>query len=260
MNKKQNKHDQKILIPIIVVVLILAAGIGLFSILQQPAFPEPQNNREITEQTEDKQANQTIYTCEGSPFGIGYDKFDDRMVDLGVCWVRPEVLVWNLAEPEKGKFDWSRTDAVLNENNRNNIDMVVTIKSFNRWDQGKERGGGDILVKDIDAYQTFLQKAVKRYPFVKAWQIGNEPDFQRSWADTPENFLTLMKVSYQAIKRANPDALVVIGGVSDPNDLSEGFWPEIFKQLGRLKEKERYFDVFDAHWFLHQDKHKEDIA
>ena len=69
-----------------------------------------------------------------------------------------------------------------------------------------------------------------------------------------------MKVSYQAIKRANPDALVVIGGVSDPNALSEGFWPEIFKQIGRGKEKERYFDVFDAHWFLHQDKYKEDIA
>ena len=216
--------------------------------------------REITEQTENKQTNQTIYTCEGSPFGIGYDKFDDRLVDLGVCWVRPETLPWALAEPEKGKFDWSQTDAVLNENNRNNLYMVVTISSFNHWDQGRKRGGGNKLVKDIDAYQTFLQKAVKRYPFVKAWQIGNEPNYQRSWADTPENYLTLMKVSYQAIKRANPDALVVIGGVSDPNALSEGFWPEIFKQLGRWKEKERYFDVFDAHWFLHQDKYKEDIA
>jgi hypothetical protein len=221
--------------------------------------------REIVNQKDSRQTKQSPFNCKDSPFGIhDIDKFDDRLVDLGACWVRHAgltALVWDIAEREKGKFDWSRTDTALNDTYRNNIHMVVVINSFNHWDQGRERGpGSKKLVKDIEAYQSFLQKAVKRYPFVNAWQIENEPNYQRLWADTPENYLTLMKVSYQAIKRANPDALVVIGGVSDPNALSEGFWPEIFQQLDRWKGKERYFDAFDAHWFLHQDKYTEDIA
>ena len=220
--------------------------------------------REITNQSAGKETKQAVSNCKDSPFGIhDIDKFDERLVDAGACWVRhagKTALIWDLAEPERGKFDWSRTDEVLNQTNRNNIETIVNISTFNHWDQGRERGrGSKKLVKDIAAYQAFLQQAVRRYPFVKAWQIENEPDNKLFWPDTPENYLTLLKVSYQAIKRANPDALLVIGGASHPTALDGKFWSEVFQLLEKQRGKERYFDVFDIHWFLHVDRYMQNI-
>lgn len=220
--------------------------------------------KDVPNQKDTVKSEQIVSDCKDSPFGIhDIDKFDDRLVDLGTCWVRNAgrtSLVWNIAEPEKGKFDWSRTDAVLNDLHRNNICMIVNISTFNHWDQGRERGrGSKKLVKDINAYQSFLEKAVQRYPFVNAWQIENEPNNPMFWADTPENYLILLKASYQAIKHANPDALVVIGGASHPRALDENFWSQIFMLLEKEKEKAHCFDVFDCHWFLHADRHMENI-
>ncbi|MBI4838810.1 MAG: cellulase family glycosylhydrolase [Nitrospirae bacterium] len=220
--------------------------------------------REITNQSSEKQTKPVTAGCKDSPFGIhDIDKFDERLADAGTCWVRhagKTSLIWDMAEPERGKFDWSRTDEALNETHRSNIETIVNISTFNHWDQGRARGrGSKKLVKDIAAYQAFLQQAVRRYPFVKAWQIENEPDNKLFWPDTPENYLTLLKISYQAIKRANPEALVVIGGASHPTALDGRFWSEVFQLLEKQRSKERYFDVFDIHWFLHVDRYMQNM-
>ncbi|MCK4788622.1 MAG: hypothetical protein KAV87_33075 [Desulfobacteraceae bacterium] len=191
------------------------------------------------------------------PFGIhDIDQFDDRLLDLGIGWIRYPAkgsMVWDIIEPERGVFDWTLSDAALNEARRNGMHMLVNVISFNRWDQGRGRGRGSRkLPKDLAAYKAFLEKAVRRYPFVDAWQIENEPDRRISWADTPENFAELLCTAYPVIKGANPDALVVAGGASRPLALSEEFWSRFFTRLQGLSAAgNRCFDVFDCHWFLH---------
>jgi glycosyltransferase involved in cell wall biosynthesis len=191
------------------------------------------------------------------PFGIhGIDQFDDRLLDLGIGWIRYAAkcsMVWDIIEPERGVFDWTLSDAALNEARRNGMHMLINVISFNRWDQGRGRGRGcRKLPKDLAAYKAFLEKAVRRYPFVDAWQIENEPDRRISWADTPENFAELLCTAYPVIKGANPDALVVAGGASRPLALSEEFWSRFFTRLQGLSTAgNRCFDVFDCHWFLH---------
>jgi len=192
------------------------------------------------------------------PFGIhDIDQFDDRLLDLGIGWIRYPAkgsMVWDIIEPERGVFDWSLPDAALNEARDKGMHMLVNIISFNRWDQGRGRGVGcRKLPKDMAAYKAFLEKVVRRYPFVDAWQIENEPDLEISWADTPERFADLLCTAYPVIKGADPDALVVAGGASRPMALKEEFWSRFFTRLQELSQAgNRCFDVFDCHWFFHQ--------
>lgn len=213
---------------------------------------------EITGQSK-KQPTFTI--SEESPLGIAGYEFDKQLLDVGVSWLRGgrASLRWAAVEPEKGRFDWSKIDAALKDIRENNLYCVVLVGCFNQWDQGTvaKRGMPKKLPRNLAAYQSFLKKAVKRYPFVKAWQIGNEPNYSRAWGDTPQNYLKLLRVSYQAIKQVNPNALILTGGVSDPRSLDKEFWPKFFQELAKQGAKERCFDVFDTHWFLHQGRYME---
>lgn len=213
---------------------------------------------EVSESPDAQQAGQSADSCVKSPFGLhDIGEFDSRVLDLGTCWIRSIAstgLLWAEAEPEKGKYDWSKTDAALNELHENNLHILLVVDAFNHWDQGVTSLRGNLrkLPKDLNAFQSFIQKAVERYPFVDAWQIGNEPDSPRIWGDTPENYLKLVQASYQAIKQTNPEALVVAGAVSGPQALREKtFWKVFFEELKKQNGQERCFDAFDAHWFLH---------
>jgi hypothetical protein len=50
---------------------------------------------------------------------------------------------------------------------------------------------------------------------VPAWQVWNEPNLEHFWANpNPQHYATLLKATYAAIKRADPEALVVWGATS----------------------------------------------
>ncbi|NJO04799.1 MAG: hypothetical protein HC876_04280 [Chloroflexaceae bacterium] len=81
---------------------------------------------------------------------------------------------------------------------------------------------------DLDAYAAWAAKVVERYdgdgdddapgsPRVAAWQIWNEPDQDGTWlpqADPPR-YGAMLKLAYDAIKQADPTALVAYGRCDD---------------------------------------------
>jgi len=114
---------------------------------------------------------------------------------------------------------------------------------------------------DMAGFLKFLSAAVERYdgdgindapgsPVVTHWQIENEVDGHNFWGDTPENYARLLKASYQIIKKANPKARVIIAGASSIDGFYKFYIP-VLKELQNIADKrdERYFDVFDIHWY-----------
>lgn len=217
-----------------------------------------------------------------SPFGI-HDaaEKDAYLEDLGIHWRRAAGLlgiVWGRIEPEKGHFDWSfisRIDDFISRNHKKGIQMMITILTPNPWDQLPPEKAKDFLKKqhgeqekeltfrlpkDLDAYANFLQKIVERYdgdgvddapgsPTVRYWQIDNESDI--FWKDNPENFARLVKLSYKAIKKASPEAQLVLSGVGMPRGFL-AFYVPMLRKLDEIKDKpeEKYFDIFDLHWWV----------
>ena len=223
-----------------------------------------------------------VYNKNTSPFGIHEppsDNYDPRLDDLGVPWVRlsgPSGIVWDADEPEKGKSSFSRTDKIFKLYHDRKINMLVTIYSFNVWAQGgvsksiKETKEGPMkessvkvarLPVNIDDYKNFLTKVIERYdgdgiddapgsPVVNYWQIGNEPfSMDPRWEGTSKDFAYLTKISYQTIKKANPNAFVFLAGVGYPDEYHLSYIP-IFNELDKMKDNphDRYFDGFDFHW------------
>ena len=212
-----------------------------------------------------KGGSQTIDAhYEDSPFGIqDLSQYDPNMIDLGARWARlsgPTGLVWDADEPSLGEFDWNRADRVINSFSEQNINLIVTILCFNKWDQeGLETQPGLVkygLPNNLEAYKNYIKTAVKRYPQINYYQIENEPT--NTWSGTSEDFAKLIKVTYLTIKEVNPNAKIVLAGIATPESFYK-FYVPMFNELNRSKDSAnaQYFDIIDLHWsgqFEYMDK------
>jgi len=255
MTEKSNKKKKIIIYSIIVAVatIIVVAIIITIIIVMRQKLDDP-IGCEITGTCE-----QPTTTGQISPFGIHGGPnpiFDTNNIDLGVKIVRYGGITgaWGNIEKTKGKYDWSKLDQMIQDTNDADMEAMITVRSFNQWDQGVPGLSPEhfLYPKDINAYLKFLNTFVERYdgdgindapnsPVVDYWQIENEVN-GNFWSDTPENFAKLLTQAYQTVKSANPDAKVVIGGVSSPKGFD--YYIKILKSL-----TQKSFDIFDLHWY-----------
>ncbi|HXV44700.1 MAG TPA: carboxypeptidase regulatory-like domain-containing protein, partial [Anaerolineae bacterium] len=92
------------------------------------------------------------------------------------------------------------------------------------WQQGWPRGAG-----------------------IRYWEVWNEPDYNLFWRGTVEEYYRLLEVAYKSIKAADPEAIVILGGLAfyDQRD----WFPALLRQTGGDPSR-AYFDVFSFHHYL----------
>ncbi|MBU0976313.1 MAG: hypothetical protein ABIE03_01250 [Patescibacteria group bacterium] len=197
----------------------------------------------------------------------------------GVYWQRSFDLFWNDLEKEKGIYDWSMFDNRMKEIDDMGIYAVVTIKPFANWDQNAchdkayeaifdPKKGGNLKVGipcDMEAYSKFLESVVERYDGdgnddmpgliipIKYWEIMNEPSMQggstggmgeelKFFVGTSEEYLEILKTSYEVIKKADSEAKVLQGGQAGMQETFVDFWEPVFEAGGG-----DYFDIANIH-------------
>ena len=210
----------------------------------------------------------------------------------GVYWVRAFDMFWNDIEPQKGQFNWSIQDERMKEFTEQEIYPLVIVKPFANWDQNTchpdslyeaEAHGPMIGEKikvgkpcDMTAYAQFLEKAVERYDGdgkddmpgleipIKYWEIMNEPSMQggvtggvgeelKFFKGTSDEYLEILKTSYQTIKKADSRALVLHAGMAGMQQNFQSFWEPIFDQGGG-----NYFDIANIHT-INTDENRHDL-
>jgi hypothetical protein len=155
------------------------------------------------------------------------------------------------------------------------IDPIVTVNFTPAWAQKVPNSFcGPIREDKLQAYASFMKDAVAYYgapPYnVKYWELGNEPDVDPKvvssdsvfgcWGDPNdpyyggEYYAEMLKVIYPAIKEADPQAKVLIGGLlldcdptnppEDKDCLSSKFFEGILKAGGG-----NYFDMVSFHGY-----------
>ena len=266
----------KLIIPIIVIVII-AAGIGGYFVLQKPAFLEPfeEGIGTLPESvSEAVKQEQSLKSIQDSPFGmhpaIVNNQYSEA-VDMGIKWHRPSMyLAWMAVQKDLNSqdYDFSAFDkyygAVPSE-----INIMANITP--RMKQESEYTlTNSFLPTNEEKYLKFVKAAVERYdgdgkddmPNLKNpiiyWQVGNEPNNRGQVKD----FAKLQKITYEAIKSACSQCKVIIGGAAQPIDTlgakTLGFASnadDYFYEFGRsyetyLAELNGYgFDIFDFHWY-----------
>jgi hypothetical protein len=163
-----------------------------------------------------------------------------RGQDIGVKWSREEMSWANLEPYGKGSYNWGAYDPWINELLAAGINVVGSIQTTPAWASGANRNAPDWywqVPNNPQDFADFASAAAAHYKGkIHYWEIWNEPDvditFKCNGCDKPAFYARMLALSYSAIKKADPTATVLIGGLSvhDYNNqgmlfASTAWWP-----------------------------------
>lgn len=142
------------------------------------------------------------------------------------------------ASHDRITFDWFRLqptstvfstdvvqayDALVADAGTANIQILGVLIGAPDWAKDTSITGGayniprnlNLAWNDPNNYwgQYVNQIALRYKGTVRDWEVWNEPNLSEFWPASPALFARLMQVSYQAIKAADPNATVVLGGI-----------------------------------------------
>jgi len=178
--------------------------------------------------------------------------------EAGFTWIK-QMFQWNYIEGRgKGKFEWNEPDRLVKAARQEGLKILARVDIAPEWARDKST---DLKVsgppKNNEDFGEFIHALVERYkpgsPFgeISAFQIWNEPNLAFEWGGQqpdPVAYTRLLKVAYEAAKRANPDALIISAGLSPTTARGRIALPdsEFLKAMYDAGAKS-YFDILGAH-------------
>ena len=210
---------------------------------------------------------------------MDFQTHGELFADSGVKLIRHNALNWQKVESEEGILQWNAVaelDDKLSGASANGLSTILIVRGTPSWAQKVPGSGcGPIKQDKLESFASFLVDAVKKYggpPYnVKYWELGNEPDVDPSlvrpnsvfgcWGDNNDPYYgggyyaEMLKVVYPAIKAADPEAKVLIGGLlldCDPTNPPEGQFclPGKFLEGILANGGGDYFDYVSFHGYI----------
>lgn len=149
--------------------------------------------------------------------------------DVGVEWGR-EQFNWDVIEPSDNNFSWDTYDAVIAKYQQHNIKPLGLLTYSSQW-ASSNPGAIDyeFYYPDLTAWEDYVGEVAAHYAgTVDHWEIWNEPNHDAFWKSDAEQYAAHFAVAADAIKDANPDATVVLGGLSGADT---DFLDDVYNQL-----------------------------
>lgn len=174
--------------------------------------------------------------------------------ELGFQWVK-QSFSWRDIEPaQKGHYEWKLADDVVRRvGKRGNLKLLARIDRQPFWSQPP---GTPELENappaNLQDFGDFCYALADRYQGqIAAYQVWNEPNLAREWGNqrpNPAQYVELLKVCYQNIKAADPNALVISAGLATTGTYSDEAMPDdlFFEQMYQAGAAP-YFDLLGVH-------------
>lgn len=185
-----------------------------------------------------------LATAHSSPFmglhvnRMAQDIQKQRFGESGAYWSRLDYMHWDSIEPKNTvpkNYLWETVnEADLLAAQENGGETIAYILFAPGWAE-KYPGFacGPISREALDDFAEFMSEVVRRYsapPYnVKYWEIGNEPDIDRSLVDSHsfygcwgeigdpfyggEYYAEMLKAVYPAVKAVDPASKVIVGSL-----------------------------------------------
>ncbi len=156
----------------------------------------------------------------------------ETMRRAGAAWTRV-VAPWAQTESRPGVYDWSSVDGQLRAVVNQGYEVVLAVMGSPSW--AAATWCGPLYPQHVASYARFMRAVVARYsaaPYhIRYFELGNEPDNADAvgnawvggcWGKGPnqaagaggERYAALLKAAYPAMKAANPDIVVMTGGLA----------------------------------------------
>ena len=177
--------------------------------------------------------------------------------EAGFQWVKQDFSWREIEGAAKGHFDWSRADTVVQlAYEKYGLKILARVDRQPAWANPDCAGPAEMgPPRNLQDYADFLRALATRYRGkIAAYAVWNEPNLAREWCNQPPNpaeYVELLKVAYEAIKSADPNAIVISAGLSPTggpmpvamNDVE--YLEGMYQAMGG--NSEGYFDVMGAH-------------
>jgi hypothetical protein len=176
----------------------------------------------------------------------------ETLDQLGVGLVR-YMVNWRQVAPTKPRhpanpgdkaYDWTAVDATLGALHARGITVLATLVRAPAWANGGLAQNGVPTGKY--ALAAFAVAVAKRYPWLRLWEIWNEPNLQSFLTpDSPrlyvQRLLNPAYVELHALNRANR----VAGGATSPRSTSTGLSPVAF--MRGMRSAHALLDAYSHH-------------
>ncbi len=189
------------------------------------------------------------------PFGVGFgsiftgENFMQYIRELGIHSTKI-YLYWHQIEPDRDVYDWSLVDEYLDQLEEGD-EALLCIWTSSPW--GAEGVGEGYPPLDYNEYYEFIYDLVKHTEGkIKYWQRDPEPASQNHWdKEKIEEYIETQKYFYNAVKTADPNAVVIDVSANGFFTNGEQNNAEFFEYI--LREGKDYFDLLDVR--LYGDKY-----
>ncbi|MCB9438046.1 MAG: cellulase family glycosylhydrolase [Anaerolineales bacterium] len=165
------------------------------------------------------------------------------------AWADIEPVQRPKDDPER--YVWAQADAMMHDIEAKEVQVIARLDKPPAWALRPDVDYGDIPFDTTRLFEYCGAVATRYQGRITAYQIWNEPNLKREWADTPpspEGYVDLLKGCSTAIRQADPDAIIISAGMAptgtrDTTALpdEEFFWK--MYQAGAAP----YFDVLGVH-------------
>lgn len=187
----------------------------------------------------------------GVAFGASYtgQTFMPHIRKLGVRMSKV-VVYWHQIEPQEGQYRWCLIDNLLNQLKADD-EILITVFTSSTW--GTEGKGKGFPPYDYNKYYRFIYNLVRHCQGkVKYWTRDTEPASPFHWdKNKAHEYVKTQKYFYQAVKAADPKALVVDVSMNGVFKKGKPAGSQFFDYV--LKNGQNYFDILDIrlYWDLY---------
>lgn len=146
-----------------------------------------------------------------------------------------QVLPWRDVHVAPNLFEWAAADAMVQEVRHQGLNLVLRLDMPPAWASQNDPAG---LPFDLTAYGAFVTAVAHRYQgHILGYIIWNEPNLAAEWSRSggnledhwtrfdgwvaePADYVGVLGVAYRQIRAADPQAMVVGGGLAPTNEIS----------------------------------------
>ncbi|MBC7813066.1 MAG: cellulase family glycosylhydrolase [Burkholderiales bacterium] len=166
-----------------------------------------------------------------------------------------QIFAWEDLEPIQGEWHFERGDWIVDAVAERGLKLIARLSDTPDWaydDEEVPNSVHDTPAGHLDDWANYCGAVAERYRGrIAAYQLWNEPNLAREWGGHPPNaqaFVDLLRVCSDAIRAADPDAILISGGLSPTGTWTEEATPDdMFFRAMYDAEFQQYVDVVGVH-------------
>ena len=177
--------------------------------------------------------------------------------EAGIGWVKQQ-FPWEDIELKKGSFwddrlkksTWDKYDRIVQLAEKYDLKIIARLDRPPSWAR-KDNTRREAPPDNLQDFGDFVEAVATRYKGrISYYQIWNEPNIFPEWGNRPINpkeYVDLLRVGYEAVKRVDPDAYVLSAPLAQTTENSPRAMADVDFLAAMYREGAAgYFDILFA--------------